>query len=386
MIQPIDAQSIASKLCNDRTMGLELECFIPSDHIGDVVTDLRSFGYAVIELSWNEAKDQLERDPHHYDFIITTDGSLERTSSIPSHYRGREIITKPLRANDLFDRVEQLTDVLNSYQVKVNSTCGLHLHIDVVDFKAKNLKNALNFYKRYEKTIDCLVAESRRGRGARYCTTTNNLSNDLVMGNDSSMGTDVRFRSSNNGESIKYHKLNLRNYHSSGTLEFRHFNSTTDFTKIVGWISICNMITSKASQGKKIPAVEVASTSSRNTIQGLYNMFLALKLIKRDKGEIVPFSYEAFVICKWMNARCKSNGFENVVYNVSPQVEESNSNGLDKRVIATTAINAIVQKLATSTYLENPMAREMFQNTVTEIVTDDEIQRVIDNLIGSSSL
>ena len=121
MIQPIDAQAIASKLCNDRTMGLELECFIPADHIGDVVTDLRSFGHRVVELTWNEAKDQLEEDPYFYDFIITTDGSLTHTSSVPRTYKGREIITKPLRANDLFERVEQLTDVLNSYQVKVLS-------------------------------------------------------------------------------------------------------------------------------------------------------------------------------------------------------------------------------------------------------------------------
>ena len=163
MITPEQAQSIASTLLNDRTKGVEIECFIPSVKLPKIIEDLQELGHKVIQLGWEDAKNQMANDPFKYDFIITTDGSLERRS-LPDNYTGREFVTKPLHSNDLFRHLDDLTTVLNAYEAKVNSSCGLHMHIDAKDFNAKNLRNALNFYKRYEKTLDCLVAPSRRGK------------------------------------------------------------------------------------------------------------------------------------------------------------------------------------------------------------------------------
>jgi hypothetical protein len=366
MITQEQAQGIANNLLNDRTKGLEIECFIDRTKLEQITNDLEELGHKVANLGYEDAKYQMRTDPFKYDFIITTDGSLERSQSIPSNYIGKEFVTKPLHSNEFFKHIDDLTTVLNAHESKVNSTCGLHMHIDAKDFNAKNLRNALNFYKRYEKTLDCLVSPSRRGRGARYCTTTENLPNTLVNGANTNTGANISFQGSNNGESIKYHKLNLRNYHSSGTIEFRHFNSTLDFSKIVGWCSLCDMITSKASKGQK---VEAPNPYSRNTMQGLYNLFLTLKLIRRDKGEVVPFSTDAYIICKWLNDRVKDNGFYNIEYNVNEYETIVDGQTVDQDLIQvkTEALKALVKHINNS-----PLASPV----LTSFLSDETIRLI----------
>jgi hypothetical protein len=101
MITAEQAQSIASTLLNDRTKGVEIECFIPRNKLPNIINDLKELGHKVVQLGWEEAKRQMTNDPYKYDFIITTDGSLERRS-LPTEYTGREFVTKPLHSNDLF--------------------------------------------------------------------------------------------------------------------------------------------------------------------------------------------------------------------------------------------------------------------------------------------
>ena len=70
MITQEQAQGIANNLLNDRTKGLEIECFIDRTKLEQITNDLEELGHKVANLGYEDAKYQMRTDPFKYDFII----------------------------------------------------------------------------------------------------------------------------------------------------------------------------------------------------------------------------------------------------------------------------------------------------------------------------
>ena len=147
--------------------------------------------------------------------------------------------------------------------VKVNNTCGFHIHLDVSDLTAKQIARIVKFYQVYETEIDKLHQRTRRG-DARYTGTLNsscyrNFDPENIRCMDDLTGL---FRD-------RYVKVNVQAYLRHGTIEFRQHGATTDPVKISNWIKFCTRI------------VEYAKTN--NPIDASIDLFTALNLSEAEK-------------------------------------------------------------------------------------------------------
>lgn len=168
----------------DRAVGLEIECFGPS--LGDK-----------LPVWCREA----------------IDGSLRWHTSGPERSMGIEFRCLISRAT-LEHKLNRICSLLVNH--KVNKSCGLHVHLDM---RGKTLKEVTKIARHYNKWLYALrefLPQSRRDNNA-YCK----------------WGVSSRDR---------YHAVNMCSFERHRTLEIRVHSGTTDFTKIISWIRLLELI------------------------------------------------------------------------------------------------------------------------------------------------
>jgi len=157
-------------------------------------------------------------------FKLVPDGSI-------SGYNPAECVTPALKGNNNgFDSLKDCCNSLVEAGAKVNSSCGLHVHIGVENLTQTQYVNVFKNYKMLELVIDNFMANSRRKsnngycRSLRdhdfsYCTTMSDVANEL--------------------DNDRYHKVNPMAWGRHHTIEFRQHQGTVNFIKIKNWVSFC---------------------------------------------------------------------------------------------------------------------------------------------------
>lgn len=177
------------------------------------------------------------------------DGSIHATRLLPGRFSA-EIVSPPLPAtDDSFRQVKEVMKYLRENGVKVNKSCGQHIHVDVeTDVNSGEVIPGLlfrNLFERYqalENQLDFLVPRSRRGNSNSYCHSVNvispydrsNLNRIFALTgipNDSDFDTICSVS--------RGYKINVSAYERHGTVEIRHGGATLNGTKAVSWIRFC---------------------------------------------------------------------------------------------------------------------------------------------------
>lgn len=130
-------------------------------------------------------------------------------------------------------RLKGVVDKLDRANAEVNTTCGMHIHLDqrgvsstMASKRARRLIKAL-------PAISKIVAPSRLGN--HYCQ----LNEPIILGQT--------YRHSYN----RYRAINFTSaYRKHKTLEVRIHGGTLDFWKIIGWVDLCHFITRSSSIDK----------------------------------------------------------------------------------------------------------------------------------------
>lgn len=200
------------------TFGVEIECGVAR---GAIRTAAERTGMAYEYEGYNH------RDGHSY-FKFTTDSSL--------HGLGDEIecVSPVLQGTDGKRQLKAACKTLNLANARVNRTCGLHVHIGAGKLTGKQYANVFNNYYYLESLVDTFMAASRRGNHSCYSATVQDhpaltscntvLQVQRVLGND------------------RYHKINPMSYNRHQTIEFRQHQGTTDYEKIINWVSFCGKL------------------------------------------------------------------------------------------------------------------------------------------------
>lgn len=123
-------------------------------------------------------------------------------------------------------RLKGVVDKLDRANAEVNTTCGMHIHLDqrgvsstMASKRARRLIKAL-------PALSKIVAPSRLGN--HYCQ----LNEPIILGQT--------YRHSYN----RYRAINFTSaYRKHKTLEVRIHGGTLDFWKIIGWVDLCHFIT-----------------------------------------------------------------------------------------------------------------------------------------------
>jgi len=184
---------------------------------------------------------------------LVSDASIRcesRRGSSRSRQYSVEMVT-PICNYDDIETLQELVRKLRAAGAKVNSSCGIHIHVDAAPHDVRTLKNIVNIMAAKEDLLyKALRVEVSR---EHYCKKTDTRFLDEL--------NDKRPRNMDqlehiwyNGESgrwrhyddTRYHGLNLHSVFSKGTIEFRLFNSTLHAGEIKSYIQLCLAISHQA--------------------------------------------------------------------------------------------------------------------------------------------
>lgn len=234
-----------------RKFGVEIETFIKNSATFDSILSLiRENGITII-------------DRNHYvhdgirNWKTTSDASIHPEDG---YSVSREFVSPVITSEHKAREVMTIVTILNTFGVKVNNSCGYHVHLDIHDLTPKQVARIYKFYQAYEAEIDKFHQASRRGNNAYYCGT---LQSYTIPENPSSISEIARVVYD------RHIKVNILAYTRQGTIEFRQHGGTIDPVKIMYWVKFCTRV------------VEFAKTN--NPIDASVPLYTALNLSAAEK-------------------------------------------------------------------------------------------------------
>ena len=195
---------------------------------------------------------------------VVTDASLRGESG--------ELVSPILKGADGVRQLEIACNALNSVAgVRVDRTCGLHIHLDSRDMTAAQIKTVFTRYADYEQQIDQIMPRSRRGN-PRWCGS--------LVDTKSTVQSTVN-RKAHLAHAIgRYYKVNLTNVSNRGSIEFRQHSGTTEFAKIINWLNFLQQFTDRSVELNDTPR----SPRIIRTKQRLYGQLRGS--FERNGGEV----------------------------------------------------------------------------------------------------
>lgn len=205
-----------------RRFGVEIEAYNCTQE--KLLHELREAGIRVAIEGYTH------RTTEHWKLV--TDSSLSGNDTF-------ELVSPILAGEAGLKELETVCWVLDLCDVKVNDSCGFHVHMDAANFNMETWKNLALTYKHLEPVIDSFMPGSRRNN--QYCQSLHGISDTAIR--EASTITDLQYVFNNR----RYYKLNLEAYSRHRTVEFRQHSGTTNYTKMEKWIRFLNGLVTFAS-------------------------------------------------------------------------------------------------------------------------------------------
>ncbi len=192
--------------------------------------------------------------------VVAEDGRSWRVmadSSLSASFsRQAEIVSPILRYEDM-DTVQQIVRAVRRAGAKVDSSCGIHIHIDGARFDAKAACNLIKLVNKQEELIEHALGihPSRRASYARG--VDQDFLARIERERPSSL-TDLNRawygyynHRPHHYDNSRYRGVNLHNIWFRGTVEYRYFDSTLHAGKVKAYIQFCLALSAKAINAKR---------------------------------------------------------------------------------------------------------------------------------------
>ena len=230
---------------NHRTFGIEVE-FISPNSISDTARHINSVLF----------DHNLQITTTHYSDSNSRIWRLKPDGSVGGGGYGMELVSPILQGDEGVRELELFLNAINTIEgVRVNRSCGLHVHVGVSDWKIKQFRNLYKRYIKFESAIDNVLPNSRRNSNNQYCRST---SDQFVYSDGQLTEAYKNLQRCRTAQQIKraiggrYTKLNIESFRKHGTVEFRHHSGTTNVGKIMSWLRIALTMTKAADENRSI--------------------------------------------------------------------------------------------------------------------------------------
>ena len=208
----------------NRRFGIEIEAY--NCRMDVLVDALREEGIQVSAENYNHTT------RNHWKLV--TDSSLSGNNTF-------ELVSPVLEGQNGLKELKEVCWVLDACGVKVNASCGLHIHFDAANFSLQTWKNIAISYKHIELVIDKFMPESRRNNN--YCRCLRNITEQKINNAQSIDNLQqVAF------ENTRYFKVNPQSYSRHKTIEFRQHAGSINYDKISNWVLFLNGLVTFAQQ------------------------------------------------------------------------------------------------------------------------------------------
>lgn len=215
------------------------------------------------------------RDTQGRNWKVVSDSSIDEEArgnrEATSSYRV-EVVSPICKYEDI-PTVQEIVRQLRHNGAKVNSSCGIHIHVDASRHNPQTLRNIVNIMASKEDLLyKTLKVESWRER--QYCKKADLRFLDEVNTHRPKTMEQIE-RQWYNGESgrnqhydhSRYHALNLHSVFSKGTIEFRMFNSTLHAGEVKSYIQLCLAISHQALVQRTASRSRTQSTNEKYTFR-----------------------------------------------------------------------------------------------------------------------
>lgn len=206
---------------------------------------IKSKRYLAVEIEIAKANtvyyDKIRSACANWGAAIVHDGSLPDNT-------GFEIPTAPASGDKFVKQINEICTVLNNADAEVDSSCGLHIHIDCRNFGWWEVQRLIKLYALIEDALFLIVPPSRRHN--HYCARcADSYVHGLHIYNDKKKmkhnvlntvyGTiHIKGVREDKYKEARYRALNIHSYLMRGTIECRLFNGTTNANKIIQWAKL----------------------------------------------------------------------------------------------------------------------------------------------------
>jgi len=251
------------------TFGVELECLLPRDYAEGIDIGDYHCGEPVYEApKFNGRR-----------WLVEHDSSV---SSRSYDRYGCEFVSPILKGNDGVQNVLDFTDWLKSHNTRVNTSCGLHIHIGIDSVLGRNPSSAkiVQFVTRVAhlsyRWQDALYSQTgtRRDRN-HYCQRINDASGwVLSVQNEHERAPSEKCRHDTRLRSLeRYAPVNLQNMNGKGTIEFRAFAGTLNKSKILHhlWTAFCIVHNAKRNISLKQMKWEQKSLKGKDSLKWFHH-------------------------------------------------------------------------------------------------------------------
>ncbi len=165
-----------------------------------------------------------------------------------------EMVTPKLKYDEL-PKMQECIRRVRKAGAKVNSSCGLHVHIDAANHNRQSLKNLLSImYSKEDMLFKAL--QVNEDRAERWCKKVRepmlekarklNSEETLDLTKLERIWYEGRSGSREHYNETRYHALNLHSVFYRGTVEFRCFNSTLHAGRAAAYVNLCLAMSAQA--------------------------------------------------------------------------------------------------------------------------------------------
>lgn len=188
---------------------------------------------------------------------------VERDSSI--HIDGGEqceFVTPKCTYDDI-PTVQECIRALRKAGAKVNSSCGIHIHVDGANHTAQSLKN-LAFTFRAKEDLIFKAVKTQPRRLEQWCKPIddrliNNIKQIKNLTDEALRATWYTTYAPSQNQShhynhSRYHALNFHSVWYRGTIEFRLFEATLHAGEVRAYINLCLAMSAAAINAKRASA------------------------------------------------------------------------------------------------------------------------------------
>ena len=215
------------------------------------------------------------RDNEDRQWKIVSDASIRcvnKNGVYTSKSYSVEMVT-PICKYDDIETIQEIIRKLRGAGAIVNSSCGIHIHVNASTHNIKTLKNIVNIMASKEDLL-YKALEVGEDREDRYCKKVDTRFLDKMhdkkpknMEEFENMWYNGRTGRFNHYNSTRYHGLNLHSVFSKGTIEFRLFNSTLHAGKVKAYIQLCLAISHQALVQKGASRIKTQSENEKYTFR-----------------------------------------------------------------------------------------------------------------------
>lgn len=215
------------------------------------------------------------RDGNNRIWKIVYDGSIT-----PQKNRGAETadnykveLVSPICKYEDIETVQELVRKLRQRGAVINTSCGVHVHVDATHHTAKTIRNITNIMASKEDLIFKSL-QVDRNRETRFCKKVNDRFLQQINARRPKSKAEIQGmwyqgcdQSRHHYDHSRYHALNLHSTWNKGTIEFRLFNGTLHAGEIKTYIQFSLAVSHQALQQRFACHSKTASTNEKYTFR-----------------------------------------------------------------------------------------------------------------------